>query len=364
MSAPARWLQQFADGFLKPSRLSALVAAIYVVASLAFVVWFYSVPVLSGPLGRFLAKSGPDADAWATWRVLQLRRDPPDRPELLVVGSSMIANGLASEPGLRKAIARDAGRPWSVSILTTPAQSVLEQVALIDAALGPPPGPRHPVVIALELDLLREDATVARTLQLEGLGRLGVRSEWADEEVRRLGGVPPPRSRFYPLDNYRFFLMHSDKSLLRLLTGRPASPLIAAYGPTEPLPPGERERPKILKELMKPHLARPLVFEVFDRLLLRLRPYPQVHVVFFGTRISPQFIAATGAGPMEAAAAARARGYAAAHATELWPVFVQARVSPGAYWDDLHIETEPDRARVREAMAQDLARYAKRQGIR
>jgi hypothetical protein len=357
------WAREFADGFLRPSRLSAGVALACFGLTLGLALWFFSEPVLSGPLGRFLAKSDRDAEARATYRVLQLRSAPPDRPELLVLGSSAMANAVASERGMENELYQSTGRRWSVSILTTPAQSLLDQLTLIDVALGPAPGPRRPVLIVVEMSALREEGTARRTLELERMGRLGVRSDWADQVVRELGATPRPRSVFYPAENYDFVLIHGGKSLLRLLLGSPARVPIAVYGPPSPLPPEKRDRRKILAEITGGRVTRTLTFRVLDQLLRRLRAYPNVHVVLAQTRLSPQFGLATGSEDLQSAAEARAQSFAADHGTEYWPVFTEANVSPDAFYDDIHIATAPDRDRIRKALAGHIARLVKSWGL-
>ena len=363
-SALAVWLGEFAEGFTKPSRLSAGVCVVSFVVTLAVALWFFSALVLSGPFGRFLAKSDSDAEAAATYRALELRRSPPDSPQLLILGSSAMANAIASEQAMQVELQRSTGERWSVSILTTPAQSTLDQLTLINAALGPPPGPRRPVVIAIEMSLMREKASVPRLLELERMGRLGVRSEWADAAVRDFGGRPRERSGVYLLDNYSFAILHGDKALLRLFLDRAAKVRTDGFGPPAPLPPARRGRRQILAELLAPHPARPLVYAVIDKLFRRLHPYPNVHVVFVESKLSPDFVAATGVQAMQAAADARARAFAATHGAEYWPIVTEAGVGSRAYYDDLHIETGPDQGRIRTALAHHLANYIRRRGIR
>jgi hypothetical protein len=357
------WVGEFAEGLILPSRLSAAVALASFTAVLAVAVWFFSAPVLSGPLGRFLARSQGDAEAQATWRALQLRHAPPDRPQLLILGSSALANAVASEPAMRAELARSTGRDWSVSILTTPAQSTLDQLTLIDAALGPPPGPRRPVVIAIEMSLMREHLDAPRALELERMGRLGVRSDWADQAVAGLGGAPRPRSDLYWIDNYSFVVLHADKTLTRLFLGRSARTRTDGYGPPAPLPADRRQRPKILAEILAPHPVRPLVYAMIDVLFRRLHAYPHVHVVFVETRLSPDFVGAARIQPIEAAARSRAISYAAGHASEYWPIVEEAAVPASAYYDDLHIATAPERARIRASLARHLADYIRRRGL-
>ncbi|MDP3768413.1 MAG: hypothetical protein Q8S13_10395, partial [Dehalococcoidia bacterium] len=180
------FMREFWTGLTEPSGLAFLTTVASLLVAVAGALWFFSVPVLSGPLGKYLARSPKDTEAQATYRALQLSRDLSKEPQLLILGSSAIASGIDSEPALEKELEARTGQKWSVSLLATPLQTSLDQVTLTEVALGPPPGPRRPVVIAIEVGLIRERASLSRLLDLEQSGRLGLRSAWTDQAVREL----------------------------------------------------------------------------------------------------------------------------------------------------------------------------------
>jgi hypothetical protein len=362
-SPTAKWIAEFTAGLLQPSRLAALVGIVVFVAGVSGAAWFFTPPVLAGHLGRYLARSQQDTEAQATWRVLQLAHHPPDQPRLLILGSSITANAIGSERGMETALRDATGQDWSVSLLTTPLQTPLDEMTLVEAALGPPPGPRKPVVIAIELSLERDHASLARMLELEDTGRLGVRSSWADATVRELGGKPRRTTGIYLIDNLPFIARNGQVALTRLLLDRPAPRRLAVFAPPSPLSDAERPRQRLLTELRRP-LPRQLPdYSVLARLMERLRAYPAVHVVFLAADPSPDFIA--WGRLQEAAVESRQREYAMAvrHGAEFWPIFGEARLPADVFYDDLHIGAPIAQAKVRSLVADHLASYVFRKRI-
>ncbi len=211
---------------------------------------------------------------------------------------------------------------------------------------------------------MRERATAASLIDLENQGRLGVRSDWADQAVRDLGGAPRARTGLYPLDNAHFVILNGAKALIRLALDRPAARRLATFAPAASLPPEQRRRAAIAQSLRDREVGAPLVYAMQDKLAARLSAYPGVRLVFFEARPSPDLIAEAKLAEPNAAAQARIQDLARRHGTDYWRIITEADIPASAYYDDLHIATAPEQARVRAMLASHVVDLAARRGLR
>jgi hypothetical protein len=223
------------QGFVTPSPFAfAGMMAIFVAVAVAIFAGL-TPQRISGPLGVYLPRSVRDHEAFATREAIRLSLPPAagePQQRVYVISDSVLAHAFASDTRLAAAITAASGRPTRVGFLATPLQGPIDQAALADVATRSRPGV---VVLGLAFD---EFAVVpSHLLELDRLGRLGVRSDWADADVRSLGGTPRPLTGNYVIDNRNFVLRNLRITLGRAALGRPALRRIDDYLPTPPVDP-------------------------------------------------------------------------------------------------------------------------------
>jgi hypothetical protein len=346
---------RFWKGFAEASLAGLGAVALGFFAMLVVALWFFSEATLSGAAGRFLPRSSLDSEGFATQRALALERLPPERPRLLVLGSSATANALAGELPLAEELKALTGIDWDVHMLTTALQSPLEQLALVERALGKPSRQPQPVVIAVGSGLLRQSWTAASMLRHEQAPRLGLRSAWADAEVVRLGGTPRPRRGFYPVDNYRFVAANGSEALMRLLLRQPAHRRIDAFAPAKPLPPEKRARQHVGNRIRVGLKDNSAFLAVLRSLHEHVRQRPEVRIVQIEEPVSPGLLKQEQLESALVSTTAALTAFGTAEDMPYLPIIADAAVPDSAYHDDLHIAGREAQAAIRKAFAARLA---------
>ena len=183
---------------------------------------------LAGPLGQYVPRASDDAEGFATRDAYQLA-DPGTpagtRPRLYVIGNSLVAQAFASAPALEHDLRNVTGRDWNLYVMTTPLQGPLDEAALADYATS-----RHSgtVVLSIGFDRLYSDRDYL--LRYYKMGRLGFRSEFADNMVRQYLDTRPRRhTGIFLVDNRNFVLRNATMTGLRMLTRQPAEQKIDIY---------------------------------------------------------------------------------------------------------------------------------------
>jgi len=193
-------------GATRPSP-TALVTALGVLAGAFFGLLSPRVLVGEGYV-RFMDGARDDYP-YLTGRVLELAGGVSAPPAAVVVlGGSSLGAALASEAALGAAVADASGVPCRAYDLCAGSLTTWEMAAAADRV-----GAATDAVFVLGLTLStlsdgpRRSAMGRRSLeQLVRAPRLGFASRAFDEEARRAGLEPPPRTGLYAVDNLAFFV--------------------------------------------------------------------------------------------------------------------------------------------------------------
>ena len=359
----------FWTGFTEQSRTAFYAMAATAAAMLAAAIWFFSPATLAGPAGAFAARSSLDAEAFATVEAVRLAATPQERPRLLFLGSSMIAQAIGRPDRLEEALdARPETAEWEAHMLTTPLQTHLDQLTLIETALGGRRDGDPPVVIAIGVGVQRLALDPERIAGLERSGRLGVRSDWADEELAESGGTPRARFGLAALDNFHFVVNNGPVVLLRMLSLRPATRHLASYARGEAVPAEARPRDLTLRQIRKGQAIGGEAgdegyMDVLARLDRRLDALSGVYIVLVDERLSPDMLAYEDLREVSARAYRDFAAQAAAFGGAFIPMMRDADLAGGDYHDDYHIKIGAPQDRVRAAFAAAFADFVDDAGL-
>ena len=215
-------------GFTQPSLFALCTMAVMVIVTVIAVLVSVTPEKLSGPFGAYLVKTSNDAEGAATknaYILVDPRKPVSTTPHLYVVGNSLIAQAIADGPKLDKALEADTGQSWDTYFLTTGSQGPLDEAALVDYATMHQPG-----VVVLPINFDRFDDDVQDIMKFYRMGRLGFRSDLADNQVKHiLKQRPRRRTGIFIVDNRFFFLRNASIIGLRFLTQQPAEQRIDAF---------------------------------------------------------------------------------------------------------------------------------------
>lgn len=343
-------------GLSEPSRLAFGVFCAALAATCLLSLWFFSESALAGPAGRFLPRSGIDAEGFATREALRTGHSLPTRPRLLVLGTSAMAQAIGAGAVLGDRLRSLTGQDWEVVILTTPLQAPTDQFALIDRALDSQTGDSPPVVVALGVGLQRLRWTPARELEFAAAPRLGLRSDWEDDEIRALGGTPPPRSGFYPADNRAFVLLNGAKALLRLALQAPAQRQVDQYARRDMTSvPQQTVRDRLGAEIRVGAAARTDYLAQIGRLAARIAEVPGARLVLVEEPLSPGLVADQALAAEQAALRAALAADPATRGLAFQPLPAEAGLTEADYFDDLHLRRGAPQEKAQAALADHVA---------
>lgn len=357
MAEPAQQsglMQAFWEGFAKPSALAFKVFCLALAATCAFSLWFFTETTLAGPLGQYLPRSGRDAEAFATHEALRTGHVTPERPRILLLGTSTVAQAVGPGKVLQDQLAAATGMAWEVVNLTTPLQAPTDQFALLERALESQTAESPPVVVVLGFGFQRLRWTAPRTLEMAAQPRLGLRSAWADAEIAALGGTAPSQSGFYLRDNQSFVLINGAEALLRLAVQSPARRQIDSYALGKSPGPNPDVR-KLLAEDFRAGVAKTdLLLAQIGRLADRLAGIPGTRLVLIEDPLSPGLIADQDLAGLQAAFRRDVAAFADGRAIGYLPVSSQSALAAEDFFDDLHVLKGAPQQRFQQALAQGL----------
>lgn len=359
MSAWQVALTELLEGFVESSTTAFLALLVGLGLGIFALFWFFSPSTIAGPMGAYLPRSSSDAAAFATREALVLGRTPVRAPRMLILGPSTIAQAIALGDTLSTEIESNSGIPWNVHVLTTPVQSPFDQMALIETALKnhDPEGP--PVLIVLGVGLQRLGWSMERLTEYESMARIGVRSDWVDEEMLMLGMQPRARTGIYLLDNYRFVIGERTETIVRLALQRPVPRTVDIYSKGQSMNLGERPYKSMLFQITAGQADASTYFELHARLAERLEAFPGVYLAFIEEPLAPDFLAARGLLDEQAGMHVALREFTRRIGAVYWPVVTEAGLQPADYHDNLHLKRGPAQERVQRALARHVSDFAR-----
>lgn len=269
--APIIAFTSFWRGFVTPSWVALCLTIITCAVTGVLVFSLFTPTRLAGPLGAYLPRSTHDTEGFATRDALALSRNSASSsrlPALYVIGDSIMAHMFASDVLTARALRAVTGQSWHVSFLTTPLQGELDEATLADYATRMQPGV---VVLALSID--RFDEQPASLIELYWMGRLGLRSDWADQDVAMLGGQLRKRTGIYAVDNGQFLLRNVASMVIHMIFGKGPVRRIDDFVPSRGFDPKslEDQREAMLRALRNPMHSNSLGIRLLAETVRRLR---------------------------------------------------------------------------------------------
>lgn len=347
------WLAALAAlwrGFSEPSSLAFRTFCLSLAMTLGLCLWFFSPATLAGPMGEYLARSALDSEGFATRAALRAGHMAPDRPRLILLGTSTVAQAIGAGTLLRDRIEAGTGREWEVVNLATPLQSPTDQFALLETALASQTAESPLALVAVGFGVQRLRWTPEQTLEFFAKARLGVASGWADEEARRLGAPVPERTDIYIIDNWSFVLVNGSEALLRLVLQRRARQDTAQFvrGISSESP----QRHAVIGQEIRDGVDRQTSYlDQIARLAARVASIPNTRMVLIEEALSPSLIAEQGLAGPRAALEEALRLREDAGLPDFWPIMTEANLSAADYFDELHIHTGVPQVQVQTALA-------------
>lgn len=330
-------LEEFWGGMTDLSALSLAVCLAVFLLMCGVTAWMFSPRTMAGPVGDFIPRSTADADAFALVEALRMAHTPPQAPTVLFLGSSAVAQMVGDGTALQDALAPlPDGARWQVRVLTTPYQSPLDQMRLVETALAGRDADSPPAVVVIGLGLSRLGWTGERLLDTDRASRIPLRSSWAEAELAALGVPPPPRRPLWAIEQRRFVMLNGLESLTRLALQRPAPRVVDIYARGDGM---TDEAAALVRARIADGLADTEPFFALQRRLAeRIGALANTNVVFMEEPLSPAFVAAAGLSDalpgFRDALAAFARSVDAAY----WPVIENAGLDQHHFFDPLHIQ--------------------------
>lgn len=356
--APPAWRRAAADlvqGLTEASTLAALCMAASFALALGATAWFFSPATLAGPWGAYLARSPYDADSFVTQEALALAATPASAPRLLVVGPSTLAQALGHPDEVEEALATETDVPWEVHMLATPLQSPYDQMAILETVLDARAPTDPPMLVVLGVGPQRMTWLPERLAREETHARLGLRSSWADEEMRRSGHRPRLRTGLWAIDNHRVIILNGVPTLVRLLLERPAVRKVDIYSDGAPTPVEARDRAVPVLQFREGVAAADGFVELHRRLAERLAAYPGVRLALVEETLDPDFIVAEGLEAEASEAEARIEALAREVGAPYWRIVTEAGLTSADFYDDLHVFRGAPQDRIRAALARHVA---------
>ena len=349
-------VRSFVSGAIGPSRAGFFGMLAGIAVMFAVICWFFNYDTLSGPNGAYVSRSSADSDGAATFRALQVGRSGETRPLLIILGSSITASAFASEQLLQTELSQTTGMAWQVAMLTTALQSPVDQINLIQTALGSEPHNRSHVLILLGADVIHTGWNNEQILEVENEPRLGIRSDWADAEIALLGGTPRPRSDFFLAENTRFFTVNGAAALLRLMVRRAAPRKFDFYAPAGFLPDADRKS-QLIADQMRASLALKGsgFLPVIQRLNNKLEQQGVAELILMQEHPSPALLEQQKLSEAVEAEMSTYEQFAEENGLKFWPIFQDLPLSEAHYSDDLHIGDADIQAKFRAALVDNVS---------
>ena len=343
----------FWHGFVTPSPL----ALGLMLLSFALTAWVAIVTPtadrIAGSWGRYLPRAADDNQAFVTREALQLAQPPAaddQLPRLAVMGSSISAQAFASEPDMAAAMRKATGKDWRVSLLTTPLQGTVDEAALADHASRGRKG-----VVVLPVGFARFGAPASEYVETGKMERLGIRSDWADAQMRMMGAEPRKPTGNYAIDNRNFLFRNADALLVNWLTGTVPERRVDAYLFVNR--PHDTQRKEMLRFLERSGKPDPLATRLLGDIVRRLKARGS-QVLIFEEPVNPVLLAKPEHSALYAAHLVRSAKVAAAVGADYCITPPAMRPTIAEYGDFDHVGAPAARARLRDALAACVARLA------
>ena len=311
-------------------------------------------PAERAAFGRFLPRSALDPEAFVTREALKEGLAGPVQPRLLVLGTSTVAKVVESGADLQTRIADATGQDWRLIVLTLPRQSPTDQFALIDRALKSQRQDSPPVVVAVGFSPQRLRWTTEEIVVSARDRRIGLRSDWEDDEVRFIGGTPLSRSGLYPIENAKFVLLNGSRALLRLALNRPANRWAGNFENLVNVAELQGLRNARGDAIRQGFPDRDHYYAQISRLAANVAKIPNTRLVLIEETMSPDFIADQDLGDLFDQMHREIAELAANQGFEFWPVTTEAGLTALDYIDDIHLHRGAGQQKVREMIARHM----------
>lgn len=359
-SRTARLAGEFVGGLTDLSALSLWIALTLAALVAAFTLWFFSPATMAGPMGRYVPTGYGDADAFAMIEALRLAHAPPERPTLVLAGSSAIAQITGDGRAIETALAEAPLGPWKVAVVTTPAQSPFDQMRLLETILDVRDEQSPPMVVAIGVSLLRVGWTTERLVENErgNANRVPLDSAWVDARLAAAGRAPAPEAAlpFWGVENFDFVLLHAMRSYIRLALLRPSPRRVDIYGDFDMEGPIARLPARVEAGLAEEDIH----FERLAAQAERILAAPGVRLVFVEEPLAPAFLEATGLAPVRDAYLERARAVARRVGADYWVPVDDTTLAPEEFADAVHVARGPGQRRVRMRIVDQMSGLAAR----
>jgi hypothetical protein len=205
-------LEEFRSGLLGGSPLAAAVTAAVAALWIALVPVALTPALVRGADERLLMIASWDEYGLLTARALHMA-DRPRRPdEVILLGTSVLLEGVSSPADLAEDLETGLGRPVPVYSLSASGQTPIDYVAMLDAV-----GPTRGLVVLTPAFAYPPDEYPERI----AAPRFGFRSAWMDATLRELGATPTPPSGVFAFDNLAFFVNRFPYAMRNALLGPP-----------------------------------------------------------------------------------------------------------------------------------------------
>jgi hypothetical protein len=214
---PTGALAELVRGLTRPS-LTALLVAVATVAGSFFAV--ASPYAIAADTYLYFEAYPQTYYTYVTARVLERRRGAPAAPEVVLLGGSSVGTCVTSEDELAEEVESRTGiRPvvydFSAASMTTwEMAGVLGELDDFDGVVLVGLSP-YTLADGIDENLMGRKPLGA----LVDEPRFGFRSDVLDEETRRAGFDPPPRTGIYAIDNFEFFVARGSVLLGNLRDG-------------------------------------------------------------------------------------------------------------------------------------------------
>ncbi len=275
----------FWEGFCQPSLPALMLMACAAIGAAGLMLTCVTPQTLAGSIGQYVPRATKDNEAFATVEAFRLAYNPshaPNSHHLTLIGNSIVAQAFASDSDMAKDLQAATRQPWSVSMLTTPYQGALDEAALADYATRQVPG-----IVVMSMGFDRFGQTREDYLHFYKMARVGLRSDWTDDQVRTiLHERPRRRTGIYVVDNRKFLLLNATSTLLRFLVQTPADRRIDSYIRTD----GTHEmalryRGEIIRHLHNSYRPNQLAIDLVALTVKRLQERG-ARVIFFEAPMS------------------------------------------------------------------------------
>ncbi len=362
------WRQQldgFVAGLTRPSVPAFLAMCVAFAATALLLLWQFSEQGIAGAPGAHIARSAIDSEAFVTREALQLALSPAApspaapspaaTPRLVVLGTSSTAQMLGDGSGLARQLKLTTGSDWRVHVLATPLQSPIDQVTLAETALRSAGEARVPTLIAIGFQVQRMGWSAERLADRRYRDRLGLRSAWADAELRDAGLTPRPRTGIHALDIHPFLVEKGMVALGRLALQRPALARVDYFDELDPADPAGGRQAAIRAQIYSGVANADSYLALLARLAARIEAIPSARLVFFEETMRPGYAAEIGAAEVAAQQQARFDRFVAGVGLPYWRLADEAGLSATDFHDPLHVRRGLPQAALQSALAQQVA---------